>query len=51
MVQEVRKRRFVFARDQMGALMMSREHFKWLLASDKYTNLGAMKPSQLESFC
>ena len=49
--RRLEKGRFIFARDADGCIEMSRDHFKWLLASDKYTNLSTMQPSQLESFC
>jgi len=49
--RRLEKGRFIFARDVNGCIEMSREHFKWLLASDKYTNLSAMQVSQIESFC
>lgn len=49
--RRLEKGRFIFARDADGCIEMSREHFKWLLASDKYTNLSAMQPSQLENYC
>jgi transposase len=31
--------RFIFPKNQEGAIEMSDEHFHWLLASDKYTQL------------
>ncbi len=43
--------RFVFARDAEGCIEMSREHLKWLLASDKYSRINNMRSSQIESFC
>ena len=49
--RRLEKGRFIFARDADGCMEMSREHFKWLLASDKYTNLSAMQASQIENFC
>ena len=49
--RRLEKGRFIFARDADGCIEMSREHFKWLLASDKYTNLRTMQPSQIESYC
>jgi transposase len=49
--RRLEKGRFIFARDADGCIEMSREHFQWLLASDKYTNLRTMQGSQLESFC
>jgi transposase len=49
--RRLEKGRFIFARDAEGCIEMTPEHFKWLLASDKYTNLSAMQPSQLENYC
>ena len=49
--RRLEKGRFIFARDANGCIEMSREHFKWLLASDKYTNIRTMQASQLENFC
>ncbi len=49
--RRLEKGRFVFARDAEGCIEMSREHFKWLLASDKYSRLDTMQPNQIESFC
>jgi len=42
--------KFVFARDSNGCIEMTREHFKWLLASDKYSRIDTMRPCQIESF-
>jgi transposase len=33
------KGRFIFPKNQQGNIEMSREHFKWLLESDKYSRL------------
>lgn len=41
---------FVFVRDSNGCMEMSREHSKWLLASDKYSRVDTMRPCQIESF-
>lgn len=49
--RRLEKGRFVFTRDATGCIEMSREHFKWLLASDKYSRLDAMHPNKIESFC
>ena len=49
--RRLEKGRFIFARDADGCMEMSREHFKWLLASDKYTNLKAMQASLIENYC
>jgi transposase len=42
--------RFVFTRDMQGCIEMSRDRFKWLLASDKYSRYDAMQPQKIESF-
>lgn len=34
------KGKFIFPKNQEGSIEMSYEHFKWLLASDKFTELG-----------
>jgi transposase len=49
--RRLEKGRFIFARDAEGCIEMSREHFKWLLASDKYSRIDTMMPTQIESFC
>ncbi len=49
--RRLEKGRFVFARDAQGHIEMSREHFNWLLASDKYSRLDTMTPSQIENYC
>jgi transposase len=49
--RRLEKGKFVFARDAEGCIEMSREHFRWLLASDKYSRISAMSPSQLENYC
>lgn len=48
--RRLEKGRFVFARDAEGCIEMSREYFKWLLASDKYSRIGSMLPSQIENY-
>ncbi len=49
--RRLEKGRFVFARDAEGCIEMSREHFKWLLASDKYSRVSSMQPNQIENYC
>ena len=49
--RRLEKGRFIFARDAEGCIEMSRKHFEWLLASDKYSRLDAMRPHQIENFC
>ncbi len=43
------KGRFVFPKNQEGHIEMSREHFEWLLASNKFSRLDAEK--RYENFC
>ena len=49
--RRLEKGRFVFMRDASGYIEMSREHFKWLLASDKYSRIDTLLPSQIENYC
>ncbi len=36
--------KWIFPKDRFGVIEMSREHFHWLLASDKYRQLSALQP-------
>lgn len=38
--RRLEKGRFVFPKDKQGHIEITHEHFKWLLASDKYTQCG-----------
>jgi transposase len=38
--RRLEKGRFIFPKDKHGHIEMTQEHFKWLLASDKYTQYG-----------
>lgn len=49
--RRLEKGRFIFTRDATGCIEMSREHLKWLLASDKYSRIDAMQPCQIENYC
>jgi transposase len=49
--RRLEKGRFVFAKDAQGHIEMSREYFKWLLASDKYSRLDTMEPCQIAKYC
>lgn len=49
--RRLEKGRFVFVRDAEGCIEMSHEHFKWLLASDKYSRHDTMLATPIESFC
>lgn len=48
--RRLEKGRFVFSRDASGHMEMSRDHFNWLLASDKYSRLEVIKASQIVDF-
>ena len=48
--RRLEKGRFIFVRDAAGCIEMTHEHFKWLLASDKYSRLDAQLPNQTENF-
>jgi len=49
--RRLEKGRFIFKRDATGCIEMSREHLKWLLASDKYSRVDTMQPCQIENYC
>jgi len=49
--RRLEKGRFIFARNAEGYVEMSHEHFKWLLASDKYSRTDTMLPNQVENYC
>jgi|SRR5580700_4445597 transposase len=48
--RRLEKGRYMFARDATGCIAMTEEHFRWLLASDKYTLMEAGKPTKIEQF-
>lgn len=48
--RRLEKGRFVFTRDAQGYIEMSRDHFKWLLASDKYSRHDAMQLQNIECY-
>jgi transposase len=41
--RRLEKGRFVFPKNAEGHVEISREHFKWLLASDKYSRLDTVQ--------
>lgn len=49
--RRLEKGKFIFARDAEGCVEMSHDHFKWLLASDKYSRIDTLLPIQIENFC
>lgn len=40
--RRLEKGRFVFPKNQAGHIEMTQEHFRWLLASDKFTRLDVL---------
>lgn len=48
--RRLEKGRFVFPRDENGNIEMTREHFNWLLASDKYLRMKTQNPTELSLF-
>ncbi len=48
--RRLEKGKFVFPRDVTGNIEMTREHFTWLLASDKYARMDAMTSTPYTSF-
>ncbi|HVY53742.1 MAG TPA: IS66 family insertion sequence element accessory protein TnpB [Gammaproteobacteria bacterium] len=49
--RRLEKGKFVFPKNLEGTIEMSQEHFRWLLASDKFSRLDAMQPNQYEKYC
>lgn len=48
--RRLEKGKFVFPKNAQGSIEMSREHFCWLLASDKYSRLDAMNACVYKDF-
>ena len=48
--RRLEKGRFVFPRDEDGNIEMTREHFSWLLASDKYLRMKTRVPAEISAF-
>lgn len=42
--------RYIFQKNLQGQIEMSKEHFCWLLASDKYSNRDAILPQEISHF-
>ena len=47
--RRLEKGKFIFPKNQDGNIELSHEHFKWLLASDKYSH-GTVMKLKVESF-
>jgi transposase len=48
--RRLEKGRYVFQRNLQGHLEMTKEHFNWLLASDKYSYVDANFPQEISYF-
>lgn len=48
--RRLEKGRFIFARDASGCMEIDQSHFKWLLASDKYSRCDANLANKVENF-
>lgn len=48
--RRLEKGKFIFPKDAEGHIEMSRDHFRWLLASDKYSRLDTMNPTLVEKY-
>ena len=48
--RRLEKGKFVFLKNAHGHIEMSKDHFKWLLASDKYSRLEAMEAQKYVEF-
>lgn len=48
--RRLEKGKFVFPKNAQGSIEMTREHFSWLLASDKYSRLDAMDAREYANF-
>lgn len=48
--RRLEKGKFVFPKNAQGSIEMTREHFSWLLASDKYSRLDAMNAREYAGF-
>lgn len=48
--RRLEKGRYVFQKNLQGQIEMTREHFRWLLASDKYSYRDAMMPQEISHY-
>ena len=48
--RRLEKGRYVFQRNLQGQIEMTKEHFRWLLASDKYSYRDAVLPQEVSHF-
>src|SRR5579862_4852387 len=48
--RRLEKGKFVFQKNAQDQMEMSQQHFRWLLASDKYSRMDAMEASNFANF-
>ena len=48
--RRLEKGKFVFPKNAAGTIEMTAEHFKWILASDKYSRLDALQAETPKKF-
>lgn len=48
--RRLEKGRYIFQKNLQGQIEMTKEHFKWLLASDKYAYRDAILPREISHF-
>jgi transposase len=48
--RRLEKGKFVFPKNASGSILLSQQHFQWLLASDKYSRMDAMEFKRYEHF-
>jgi len=48
--RRLEKGKFVFPKNASGAIEMTLEHFSWILASDKYSRVDALRAKTPERF-
>lgn len=46
--RRLEKGKYIFPKDKSGTIEMTQTHFEWLLASDKYSRMDAMKAQNYE---
>ena len=51
MYRRLEKGKFIFPKNKERNIEMTPEHFKWLLASDKYTQLDWQTQAPYQNFC
>lgn len=48
--RRLEKGKYIFQRNLQGQIVMTKEHFRWLLASDKYSYRDAAIPHEVSHF-